>query len=235
MDDPIRVRRRRLFALALPAFVWLTACGDEEVAAPGVVGLTGPVTLSIASVEATGGALVSGDTGGELTLGCDGLLHVRVEVNEWWLRAPSACAGARQCGWIVLRLDPTDGAGAVAVQSAASLITVPVSHLDSVFRAHRVRVELRSTTGERYLVGGEVLSDEVDVTLRAPAGCEVDAGLEADAPDGDAATDGGADAGDAAQDAADEAAPIDAPSESAADAMEASDVVDAADDAADGA
>src|ERR1700753_3282288 len=55
---------------------------------------------------------VSGDEGyagdpGPVTIGCDARLGVLADVQNFFLRAPDACGGNLQCGFLVVEVDPS--------------------------------------------------------------------------------------------------------------------------------
>ena len=234
-----RRARRALASLSCSfALAAAGACSDDEDTAPTPVGPKGTIQLSILSVETTSGASVPGDSGGELSLACDGLVHVRVELDNWILRPPNACGGANQCGWLLLRIDPAvEGAQTIEERSATciegnnegddpcrrALITVDADALATLEASFHV--ELRYGDGTPVVMGASALSDEVSVRLLAAAGCASSGDAAPDAPEagaeggeaGTAPPDSSA-AGDAADagDATDEASsdsPADAPGE----------------------
>jgi len=231
-----RLRELSLAAICAAALAASGACSDDEDTAPGVIGPKGTIRLSILSVEATNGASVPGDTGGDLSLACDARVNVQVELDNWLLRPPQACAGAQQCGWLVLRIDPEglversaacielDDGGDSCRRAALSAYVAPLTG------SHTFRVELRHSDGTAVLAEGGVLSDEVSVGLLAAPDCQASDAAAPDAADGseggtappDSST--GADAADAA-DAPAEAA-IDSPADVAGDVSDASDEPD---------
>jgi hypothetical protein len=210
--------------------VGVAACGDDEEP-EARLGPSGPISLRIVELSGSGSAPVA-PGGASVLLGCDRLLSVRVDVeNTFLLRPPGACAGAIQCGHVLLRVDARDDGEDRTARAAATLVSVDVSGLD-LTPSHRFRVELRNDRGKPIAgEGGDVLFDEVEVRLDPASGCgasdAADAAVDAvdDGADanGDVTTDvvdDGADAGDAPPDATDAPPDSDAGADAPADASD---------------
>lgn len=173
----------------------LGACSEDEKKA-GPAGPAGPAGLSIVS-PLEGEVL-------DLTTLPGGRLVVRVALENWTLRPPHACAGTAQCGYVVVRVDPTPEGDGATVRGATSQLLVDLRQLASPTGSHRVRVELAEDDGTPFEVDGTVLSAEVSIQVLASDAGSRDAA--ADAPDDDA---GDAGASDARSDTATDAPPPD--------------------------
>jgi hypothetical protein len=209
------LRGRGALTLACSLLLFAAACGDDEEESSGP---SRPPSLRIAEVRGgTGQSWLrpeeAGTIAGPVVASCDPerSLGVRVDVSDFAVRPPKACGGSTQCGTVFLEL--TGPGAALAAEGSSIWVTVP---LGASFQPgeYRLRAELRRNS-EPIVVGGDVLSDQVSLTIEAPGGCGsteagTDAGVDAepDAPEPDASPDSAPDAPSEAGDG--EGGPIDA-------------------------
>jgi hypothetical protein len=144
------------------------------------------VTLSIAALlPRNDDVWYPGDTT-PAVVGCDRRLGVTLEVENFYLRAPAACGGAVQCGYVEVSLlhaaDASLAAGPIA--GAGTGLVLDLSALEPVDGDYLVHPELRTTAGTLYERNYLEPPVDVSVTLASDA---------CDSADGDA---GGAGNGD---------------------------------------
>lgn len=144
---------------------------------------SGPPSLEILSLTATGHHSYEPAATDPLVLGCDRSVVVTVgangtdEIPNWTLRGPGACGSVAQCGYVVVQVDP-DGSSE-AVRAASVLTTIPVS-LAGVVSApgsHHFVAQLYTDDDKPFaLADGTGVSAALDVPLELSSGCSGGAG-----------------------------------------------------------
>jgi hypothetical protein len=90
-----------------------------------------------------------------IVIGCDRRLGVDTQVEHYYLRAPDACGGNVQCGYLVIDIDPTDTdtAAAASAYAAAPNLFVDLGPLDRAGKLegdHTIRPRLAQTNGTPF-------------------------------------------------------------------------------------
>jgi hypothetical protein len=128
------MRRKFPFWLGLPAV--LGACGSDSTTPPAG---PGKVTLSITKLWPKDsqtwcpeGSPESCDAQAPepVVIGCDRLLGVSVDVQNFSLRVPDACADSPQCGYLALTVDPD--AMPISTTGAAKTLLLDLSPLEGL-------------------------------------------------------------------------------------------------------
>ena len=227
--------------LAVVSSAWLVACGSDST--PISTSPQVPPAIEIVSVTSVGGPTWTPGADACVEVGRDAdktvVVLVALDEKNFPLRPPGTCGSARQCGTVVLRVDPKADGELFRLQAAQKTLPVPFAALP--LGQHTFHVELLGKTGKPVKDpdgGGEPLFAEVTLEVKDWGGCggEVDAGDAGDAGQdaSDAGTDADADADtDAASDAGDAADDADGGGLDAADAADAADADDASVDATD--
>jgi multidrug efflux pump subunit AcrA (membrane-fusion protein) len=188
--------------------VAIVACGDDEAT---TTSKQDPPGLSLVAVEGVGGPRWEPGKDGCIELGRDAAqtVVVNVAVSSFVLRPPGTCGSARQCGTVLLRIDPSADTEALSVSAAQASVAASFAKLGA--GSHTFRAELRDADGDPVVdpEAGATLHAEVTLEVKAPGGCGggADAGSDADPDaDNDAGLDADNDAGlDATSDASTEA------------------------------
>jgi hypothetical protein len=88
-----------------------------------------------------------------IVIGCDRQLGVDVHVEHYYLRAPDACGGNLQCGWLIIDVDPTDTGAAVSGRAASPSLAVDLTPLDAageLVGPHTLRPRLVQANGQPF-------------------------------------------------------------------------------------
>jgi hypothetical protein len=144
------------------------------------------VTLAITSLLPQNDAVwYPGDTA-PAVLGCDRRLGVTLEVENFNLRAPSACGGAVQCGYAeVSLLNAADGSLAAGPIAGAALgLVLDLSTLAPVSGDYLVHPELRTAAGTLYDRNYLAPPTDVSVTLVSDVCAKGEGGAGGAADDG---------------------------------------------------
>ncbi|HTQ05439.1 MAG TPA: hypothetical protein VMI54_16360 [Polyangiaceae bacterium] len=122
---------------------------------------------------------VTGDDGypgdpGPVTIGCDLRLGVQATVENFYLRAPDACAGNIQCGVLLVELLRSDSATVVASGRAATTsVVLDLCGLaatdEGVPGSYVLRPSLVLPDGSTYASPYAFTPEDVDVTLAEDA------------------------------------------------------------------
>jgi len=148
----------------------LSACGGDETTA------TAPpakVSLRVSALFPVGEAAWQAPPAGEevtepvIAIGCDRTLGVELEIENFSMRAPDACAGAVQCGYNqVSLLRAEDESIAVGpVQSASNVPLLELAKLEPFAGRYLIRPELLTTLGTIYTRNYLELPADLPVTL----------------------------------------------------------------------
>lgn len=131
-----------------------------------------PTTIAIAELRPNGADAWHPGDPEPIALGCDRLLGVSLELDNWTLRPRGACGSVAQCGYVHASL--TSANGSVSVEPALAAFVFDLSELELVpEEPATLRVELRTGEGEAFeQPAGEVLVTTLDVALQSPITCD---------------------------------------------------------------
>jgi hypothetical protein len=172
----MKVDQFRLSWLCTALTVCCLGCGgDDDDSADQPIGPSGDVELKITGLFNDDGAKFERADADEVQLGCNGAIHVEVGPRDgpaalvnWLLRPPGTCGSFDQCGYVVLRLDPSGNGEAERVVSASSHLTLPTPGAG----AHTLQVALYDDDGEPFLQEEAAVEDTLHVTFVAARDCD---------------------------------------------------------------
>jgi hypothetical protein len=115
----------------------------------------------------------AGDSG-PLVIGCDRRLGVDTQIEHYYLRAPDACGGNVQCGYLVIDIDPTDmdTDAAASAYAAAPSVFVDLGPLDRAGKLegdHTIRPRLAQTNGMPFTHPYAATPQDLTVTFTSDA------------------------------------------------------------------
>lgn len=156
---------RSALPLSLACLCLLAACSNGDSGAPVS---PGNVFLEITALRPRGGdvwlpprAPDPADPSDEgspgdpepILIGCDRRLGVDARLKYFSLRAPDACGGNLQCGYLVIEIDPSDAGSAASAYAAASSLFVDLGDLDHAGKLageHIIRPRLSQADGKPF-------------------------------------------------------------------------------------